>query len=161
MLDTLKEVIELADSNILKQVPESRQAFLKDLSASHQNSNFYDKIIVGTCDDLLEQVDKKIDTITKHRADGEITNEQVVTQGGRGMMKTENTMRKPQHAWIQSIDNSYNPFVPLVSIKHHSATTNEVHPRIKEAQKEKVDDPAKFKLFEYGSYKQQDKQEGL
>jgi hypothetical protein len=54
MLDTLKEVIELADSNILKQVSESRQAFLKDLSASHQNSNFYDKIIVSTCDDLLE-----------------------------------------------------------------------------------------------------------
>ena len=70
-MDTLKEVIEMTDSNKLKNVPESKQALLKDLSGSHEMSNFYSKIIEGTCDDLLEQVDKKIDTIFKSKGDGE------------------------------------------------------------------------------------------
>lgn len=53
-MDTLKQVIEMTDSNKLKTVPESKQALLKDLSGSHEMSNFYSKIIEGTCDDLLE-----------------------------------------------------------------------------------------------------------
>lgn len=78
-------------------------------------------------------MDKKIDSISKHKGEGEVNTQQMTTQGGRGVMKTENTMKKPQHAWIQLIDNSYHPFVPLVAVKHHSVVSKEVHPRIKEA----------------------------
>ena len=28
-------------------------------------------------------------------------------------------MRKPQHAWIRDIDNSYNNFVPVLTKKEH------------------------------------------
>jgi hypothetical protein len=84
------------DSNKFKDVPLESRALLKDLSSSKQNSNHYERVIENTCDDLLELIDKKIDGISKNRGDGEV-NEAVVTQGGRGVMKTDNMMRKPQH----------------------------------------------------------------
>jgi hypothetical protein len=31
--------------------------------------------------------------------------------------KTDNTILKPQLKWINSIDNSYNPFIPLLTNK--------------------------------------------
>lgn len=32
---------------------------------------------------------------------------------------TENALKKPQHAWIKDIDNSYNVFVPKLTKKEH------------------------------------------
>lgn len=34
-------------------------------------------------------------------------------------MRVENTMKKPQNAWIRQIDNSFNGFVPLLETKSH------------------------------------------
>ena len=40
-------------------------------------------------------------------------------------MRTENTMKKPQNAWIRQIDNSFNAFVPELERKSHFYCANE------------------------------------
>ena len=48
---------------------------------------------------------------------GDTAQKVVVTESKT--MKTDNTMRKSQHAWWKSIDNSYHPFVPGLKEKPH------------------------------------------
>ena len=48
-------------------------------------------------------------------------------------MSTDNTMRKPQHAWWKSIDNSYNPFI--TNLKSKPNGKYEISDEIKLAQR--------------------------
>lgn len=43
----------------------------------------------------------------------------VEAEGVKDRLKVENTMKKPQNAWIRTIDNSYNVFVPTLERKTH------------------------------------------
>ena len=96
---------------------------LKDLSASTHVSSHYSQLIEGVCDDLLEQADKKIDEIKNDssrlrdasKVGHDSLNKAVVHQ----RMRTENALKKPQHAWFHSIDNSYNCFIPSLKTKEH------------------------------------------
>lgn len=80
---------------------------LGDLSGPTTRSRFfYDKLVEQPCDDLLETIDKKIDSI--NRGADKITEEAMgdrnnMTGQGNGQtmrMRTHNQLRKPQHGWI-------------------------------------------------------------
>lgn len=90
---------------------------LKDLCGMPNASTHYQGCIEQVCDDLLETADKQIDNIKHHDSQIEV----VVGQraGTERRMRTENALKKPQHAWVREIDNSYNAFVPLLTKKEH------------------------------------------
>ena len=64
-MKSLKDLVGLLDTSKLKNLPSSQKGLLKDLCGSHQASNHYSGLLEGTCDDLLEAVDKKIDLLGK------------------------------------------------------------------------------------------------
>lgn len=45
---------------------------------------------------------------------------QIVVRENERKMLTNNNILKPQHAWIQLVDNSYQVFVPLPKTKPNS-----------------------------------------
>jgi len=61
-------------------------------------------------------------------------------------------MRKPQHAWIADIDNSYDAFVPLLTAKPHCI--EDLPTEIIEAQA-KQQESKTSRNFAYGDHKQQ------
>jgi hypothetical protein len=69
--------------------------------------------ILPTIDSLLEFADKQVDLINAptHPVP------QVALRDPDSKMKVDNSMMKPQNAWIQTIDNSYAPFIPVVTEK--------------------------------------------
>lgn len=70
------------------------------------------------CDDLLETADKQIDKI-KQVGNTKPNTVLAVDGTSQRRMHTENALKKPQHAWIRDIDNSYNVFVPSLTKKEH------------------------------------------
>jgi len=70
---------------------------------------------------------------------------------------TENALKKPQHAWIRDIDNSYNIFVPSLTIKEHfRGASGELAPEILALQKMKAEKPTEFRcLVTFGDHKKQ------
>ena len=74
-------------------------------------------------------------------------------------VKTEHSIRKPQHAWIQDIDNSYNQFIPVLPKKEHFVETAGLSPQIQEAQEAKAKAPHNYRcLLNFGDYKAQTSQ---
>ena len=72
-------------------------------------------------------------------------------------MKTENALKKPQHAWIKDIDNSYNVFVPKITQKvHFKGLKGELQPEIVAMQKLKAEKPEEYRcLVTFGDHKKQ------
>ncbi len=66
-MDALKNVIAIADSSRVTNLTCSNKSLLKDLSGNHEASTYYEQLLEATCDDVLEIVDKKIDTIAKFK----------------------------------------------------------------------------------------------
>ena len=62
---------------------------------------------------MLETTDKKIDQIKRTQTQ----NIAVDTVKAERRVRIENALKKPQHAWIRDIDNSYNVFVPRLTEK--------------------------------------------
>ncbi len=74
--------------------------------------------IKETIDDLLEQANASIDKITFGKTAREKPRNLVEYEKAQEIiLRTDNQMRKPQQLFIELIDNSYNPFVPLLSQK--------------------------------------------
>ena len=74
-------------------------------------------------------------------------------------VKTEHSIRKPQHAWIQDIDNSYHQFIPVVLKKEHFIETAGLSPEIQRAQEAKQKNPHDYRcLLNFGDYRTQDPQ---
>ena len=77
-------------------------------------------------------------------------------------MRTENTMRKPQHAWIRDIDNSYNNFVPCFTKKVHFIESADLPKEYQEAQARKEANPQDYRcLLTFGDHKKQGEEEVL
>ena len=77
-------------------------------------------------------------------------------------VRTENALKKPQHAWIRDIDNSYNVFVPSFVKKEHFITTESLGPEITAMQKQRSERPDDFRcLVQYGDHKKQLENEDL
>jgi len=63
-------------------------------------------------------------------------------------------MRKPQHAWWKSIDNSYHPFVTCLTTKPHGVAP--VPQEILDAQKRFESNPNQCKNFAMADHKIQE-----
>lgn len=72
-------------------------------------------------------------------------------------MKTENALKKPQHAWIRDIDNSYNVFVPSFEQKKHwKGPSGDLDAETQAMQKAKKERPEDFRcLLTFGEHKKQ------
>ena len=90
-----------------------KAGMLKDLCGMQSASTHYQPCIEQVCDDLLETADKQIDLIKRNDANIDVVTGQ--RAGGERRLRTENALKKPQHAWIRDIDNSYNGFVPCLT----------------------------------------------
>lgn len=123
-----------------------------------------------TCDDLLEIADKQIDLIKTSDQKGAIK----ADAEGAKRLQVENTLKKPQHAWIRQIDNSFNVFVPLLTKKEHyfcqaegrikraGDSEGQLCPEISEAQNHKRDHPTEYgRLVTLGDHKRQKEQDNL
>ena len=88
-------------------------------------------MIESVCDDLLENADKKIDVIKQANSKTKVTS--VDINAIKNRVKTENSLRKPQHAWIQDIDNSYHQFIPVLKKKEHFVETAYLSAEIRKA----------------------------
>ena len=62
-------------------------------------------------------------------------------------MRTENALKKPQHAWIRDIDNSYNVFVPALKEKVHYFNTPALPAKVSALQKLKAENPDDFRCI--------------
>lgn len=87
------------------------EASAKDKEALEKK--LYSEYMMDITNDLLENADKTIDDQKRKKNK---TQQKVVSQ----VPKTENTMRKPQHAWWKEIDNSYEVFIPILKDKPHA-----------------------------------------
>ena len=117
ILKSLCKMIDFVDPSV-KASSKVSAALLKDLSSSNTTSTNYEPLVEQVCDDLLESADKTIDQL-KFKKDAVKVVPVDHPQNVSNRMRTENTMRKPQHAWIRDIDNSYNNFVPCFTKKVH------------------------------------------
>ena len=71
-------------------------------------------------------------------------------------------MRKPQHAWIRDIDNSYNNFVPCFTKKVHFIDSADLPKEYKEIQARKEANPQDYRcLLTFGDHKKQGEVECL
>ena len=77
-------------------------------------------------------------------------------------MRTENALKKPQHAWIREIDNSYNVFIPTFTKKVHYITSEDLPASITAMQKQRAERPQDFRcLVQFGEHKRLKENEDL
>ena len=139
ILKSLCKMIDFVDPSV-KASSKVSAALLKDLSSSNTTSANYEPLIEQVCDDLLESADKTIDQL-KFKKDAVKVVPVDHPQNLSNRMRTENTMRKPQHAWIRDIDNSYNNFVPCFTKKVHFIESADLPKEFQEAQARKEANP--------------------
>ena len=117
--------------------------------------NLYKEYIQQLNDDLLEQADSYIDNHRKAKnKDSTNAASNAPNQGSERVLRTDNSLRKPQHAWWKSVDNSYHPFV--TSLKSKPNGLSPIPQEIIEAQKVFAQNPSKFKNFQMRDHKIQE-----
>ena len=122
MVDVHKYV-NPANSKVLNKMREESfqaheiQIKPNDPKVNQKLNGLYTAYIKEINDDLIENTDKLLDVNKrggKKQFGGGIPNLDAQ------MPRTDNTMKKPQHAWWKTIDNSYSPFVTCLQEKPHS-----------------------------------------
>ena len=105
----------------------------------------------------MENADKQIDRV---KSEGKTQAAVAMAVDGRNSgnndrrVRTENALKKPQHAWVRDIDNSYNVFVPSFDKKEHFITTESLGPEITAMQKQRSERPDDFRcLVQFGEHK--------
>ena len=72
-------------------------------------------------DDLLEQANSSMDRMAFARSPRDKPRPLIDYEKSQEIIRrTDNQMRKPQQQFAELIDNSYNPFVPLITKKFHT-----------------------------------------
>lgn len=59
------------------------------------------------------------------------------------VQRTNNQLRKPQYAFMELVDNSYNPFVPLITRKYH--TNHPIPEDVLDLQRTYNEDPEQYR----------------
>ena len=73
-------------------------------------------------DDLLEQANASIDKMTFAKAAPEKPRQLAQYEKAQEIiLRTDNQLRKPQQQFMHLIDNSYNPFVPILTQKYFTS----------------------------------------
>ena len=65
--------------------------------------------------------------------------------------RIDNTMKKPQLSWWNSIDNSYRVFIPAIESKPHGK--HPIPDDIVKKQEAKKKDPLKWRQFSFGEHR--------
>ena len=122
-MQQLASLIDMIDPTVKfknKMTSKGKASLVKDLTGSTAMSENYSTCIEQVCDDLLETADKQIDLIKgRGRSSADVAMAVDGRNSDKRMPRTENALKKPQHAWNQLIDNSYNVFVPNFTKKEH------------------------------------------
>ena len=123
IMQQLASLIDMIDPTVKfknKMTSKGKASLVKDLTGSTAMSENYSTCIEQVCDDLLETADKQIDLIKgRGRSSADVAMAVDGRNSDKRMPRTENALKKPQHAWNQLIDNSYNVFVPNFTKKEH------------------------------------------
>ena len=64
---------------------------------------------------MLEQTDKHIDNHKKPQSQAKVVSNTILENS----KKVDHSMRKPQHQWWKTIDNTHGPFVTQLKEKPH------------------------------------------
>ena len=110
----LNKFINPINAKDLDALHASTEIILKpdDAQMKQKISQNYLTFVKEITDDLIESTDIILDNAKKSKKES-------LQYMPNNELKTDHTMKKPQHAWINQIDNSYAPFVPLLKNKPH------------------------------------------
>ena len=114
-----------------------------------QIQELYKSYVKQTSDDMLEQADKHIDNHRKPKKQPKVVSNTILENSQR----SDHSIRKPQHQWWKTIDNTYRPFVTQLKGKPHGHAP--IPDEIVEAQENQS-----FKV-ELGAHRQQQKMKSL
>lgn len=82
--------------------------------------------------------------------------------GNDKRVRTENALKKPQHAWIRDIDNSFNAFIPTFASKVNFIGTEPMPASILAKQRDRAAHPEEYRcLVRFGEHKKQLENEEL